>query len=143
MTTKKIDLFEDWQQFGQVKVIGYTFRNGTDVVSLRFDSGIPNAGTLERMALLLQEHYAITAVLYEDPTPRKYTVFCQQKDAQGTIHIEAIEARDLESAKMKGRESCLADWTAGNPDAMKLEDIHCLGVFEGDCDVLHWEDQYE
>ena len=73
-----------------------------------------------------------------------FTVFCQQADQLGTIHIDTVEAADLESAIQAGREQCLADWNGGATGAdapFTLEDIHCLGVAEGDVRILHWEDQ--
>ena len=39
-----------------------------------------------------------------------FTIFCQQTDQLGTIHIDTVEATDLESAIQAGREQCLADW---------------------------------
>ena len=75
-----------------------------------------------------------------------FTVFCQQADQLGTIHIDTVEATDLASAIQAGREQCLADWngTSNEPDApFTLEDIHCLGVAEGDVTILHWEDQLD
>ena len=75
-----------------------------------------------------------------------FTVFCQQADQLGTVHIDSVEAPDLESAILAGREQCLADWNGDNsePDAhFTLKDIHCLGVAAGDVRILHWEDQAE
>ena len=69
-----------------------------------------------------------------------FTVFCQQTDQIGTTHIAPVEAADLESAILAGREQCLADWNGGD-DIFTLDDIHCLGVAEGDINILHWEDQ--
>ena len=73
-----------------------------------------------------------------------FTVFCQQADQLGTIHIDSVEAADLASAILAGRKQCLADWNGGSTGAdapFTLEDIHCLGVAEGDVRILHWEDQ--
>jgi hypothetical protein len=75
-----------------------------------------------------------------------FTVFCQQADQFGTIHIDTVEAADLKSAIQAGREQCLADWNGGasGPDApLTLKDIHCLGVAEGDVTILHWQDQVD
>ena len=75
-----------------------------------------------------------------------FTVFCQQVDQLGTIHIDSVEASDLESAIQAGREQCLADWNGGtsSEDApFTLEDIHCLGVAQGDVRILHWQDQLD
>jgi hypothetical protein len=76
--------------------------------------------------------------------PSTFTVFCQQADQLGTVHIDSVEAPDLESAILAGREQCLADWNGDNSgtDApFTLEDIHCLGVAAGDVRILHWQDQ--
>ncbi len=75
-----------------------------------------------------------------------FTVFCQQADQFGTIHIDTVEAMDLESAIQAGREQCLADWNGGETGSdapFTLEDIHCLGVAEGDVRILHWKDQLD
>lgn len=36
--------------------------------------------------------------------PSTFTVFCQQADQLGTLHIDSVEAPDLESAIQAGRE---------------------------------------
>lgn len=75
-----------------------------------------------------------------------FTVFCQQVDQLGTIHIDSVQAADLESAIQAGREQCLADWNGGasGEDApFTLEEIHCLGVAQGDVRILHWQDQLD
>lgn len=75
-----------------------------------------------------------------------FTVFCQQVDQLGTIHIDSVQAADLESAIQAGREQCLADWnggTSGEDAPFTLEDIHCLGVAQGDVRILHWQDQLD
>ncbi len=79
-------------------------------------------------------------------TPSTFTVFCQQADLLGTIHIDTVEATDLDSAIQAGRQQCLADWNGGASRAnapFTLEDIHCLGVAEGDVTILHWKDQLD
>jgi hypothetical protein len=75
-----------------------------------------------------------------------FTVFCQQSDQLGTVHIDTVQAADLNSAIQEGREQCLADWNGGacGPDSpFTLEDIHCLGVAEGNVNILHWHDQID
>lgn len=67
---------------------------------------------------------------------KTYTVFCQESDARGTIWIEAIRAKNLEEAKIYGRDACAADWER-SPEA-----IHVLGVAAGDVTILDWEDQF-
>ena len=78
--------------------------------------------------------------------PSTFTVFCQQVDRRGTIHIDSVEAPDLASAIQAGRGQCLADWNGGATGAnppFTLEDIHCLGVAQGDVTILHWQDQLD
>jgi len=73
-----------------------------------------------------------------------YTVFCQQVNQHGTIHIDTVTASGPDSAIQAGRRQCLADWNGGaaKTDALfTLEDIHCLGVAEGDVRIIHWQDQ--
>ena len=75
-----------------------------------------------------------------------FTVFCQQVDQLGTIHIDSVQSADLESAIQAGREQCLADWNgcaSGEDAPFTLEDIHCLGVAQGDVRILHWQDQLD
>ena len=75
---------------------------------------------------------------------RTFTVFCQQMNQIGTIHIDSVEAPDLPSAILAGKTQCLDDWNGGASEApFQLDDIHCLGVAEGDVRVLHWEDQVD
>ena len=80
------------------------------------------------------------------PSIQHFTIFCQQSDDLGTIHIDSVEAPDLESAIIIGRRQCLDDWNgdqAGKDAAFTLEDIHCLGVAEGNIRILHWDDQVD
>jgi hypothetical protein len=77
---------------------------------------------------------------------RTFTVFCQETERLGTIHIDSVEATDHQSAILAGREQCQADWNGGADGEnapFTLEDIHCLGVVAGDVTILHWEDQAE
>ena len=72
-----------------------------------------------------------------------FTVFCQQAGGGGTIHIDSVDAADLDSAILAGRKQCLKDWNGGKTGSLSLDDIHCLGVAEGDVCILHWEDPTE
>ena len=79
-------------------------------------------------------------------TTSTYTVFCQHVDRQGTTHIDTVDAPDLPSAIQAGRQQCLADWGGGagdTPDLLSIEDIHCLGVAQGNVPILHWQDHPE
>lgn len=67
-----------------------------------------------------------------------YTVFCCRADG-GAVWISTVEAKDADDATLKGREHCLADWgeTCGS---LVLSEIHCLGVAQGEVNILLWED---
>jgi len=69
-----------------------------------------------------------------------YTVFCCQAGGQGTTHIDTVEATDLPSAILADREQCLRDWNGSETGSLSLDEIHCLGVAEGDIQILHWKD---
>jgi len=73
-----------------------------------------------------------------------FTIFCQETGGGGTIHIAAVEAADLESAIIAGKQQCIGDWSADtceSPSPWTMETVHCLGVAEGETTILHWEDQ--
>ena len=80
------------------------------------------------------------------PTPMvpTFTVFCQETGGTGTIHIDTVEAADLESAIIAAKQQCIDDWSAGTTEAASpwnMETVHCLGVAAGDVEILHWQDQ--
>jgi hypothetical protein len=76
-----------------------------------------------------------------------FTVFCQETGGNGTIHITAVEAADLESAIIAGKQQCIDDWSNGPSDdgqsRWNMDSVHCLGVAAGDVQILHWQDQQE
>ena len=63
-----------------------------------------------------------------------FTIFCLDQSGHGTIWIEAVEARGITEAIVKGLRRCSEDW---NQDAST---IHVLGVARGDVDILEWND---
>lgn len=63
-----------------------------------------------------------------------YTAFCQQASGGGTVWIQTVEAKDLDSAIDLAREECAADWEYA------LEDVHVLGVAAGSIEILMWDD---
>lgn len=72
-----------------------------------------------------------------------FTIFCQEANGLGTVHIDVIRALDLETAIQKGKKQCLEAWSSGScgeEDLWSLDDIHCLGVAAGNVEILHWED---
>ena len=75
-----------------------------------------------------------------------FTVFCQESGCTGTIHIASVEAADLEAAVIAGKQQCIDDWSDGtHPEDSRWnhETVHCLGIAEGNIEILHWEDQSE
>ena len=65
-----------------------------------------------------------------------YTVFCSDATSiGGTTWISAVPAETLDDAIDYGKKMCAQDWGFENPD-----EIHVMGVIEGDVNVLHWED---
>jgi hypothetical protein len=78
------------------------------------------------------------------PVVPTFTVFCQEASGQGTIHIVAVEAANLEDAITAGKQQCIDDWSTGPDDTRwNMETVHCLGVASGDVEILHWQDQPE
>lgn len=78
------------------------------------------------------------------PLTCTFTVFCQQSDGGGTIHIASVQATDLAAAIVAGKQQCIADWSAGStPEQSQwnAETVHCLGVAAGNIEILHWQDQ--
>lgn len=65
---------------------------------------------------------------------KTYTAFCQEDDGRGTIWIATVQARTVASAIKKARRDCAADW------GYAVDRVHCLGLAEGDCKIVHWED---
>jgi hypothetical protein len=65
-----------------------------------------------------------------------YTAFCQGVGGSGTIWIDMVVAPSVELAIPLAKGACAADWDCP-PD-----DVHCLGIAEGNVNILHWEDQY-
>lgn len=63
-----------------------------------------------------------------------YTAFCQQPNGRGTIWINNVEADSLEQATVLACEDCACDW------ACEPEEVHCLGIAEGDVTILYWDD---
>ncbi len=78
------------------------------------------------------------------PVVPTFTAFCQEAGGQGTIHIVAVEADELEDAITAAKQQCIADWSS-HPDDNRwnMETVHCLGVAAGDVEILHWHDQPE
>lgn len=63
-----------------------------------------------------------------------YTIFCQQTTGEGTIWIQSVEAADIDAAREEGRLQCSFDWE------YDPEDVHVLGIAEGNITILEWDD---
>lgn len=66
-----------------------------------------------------------------------YTVFIQQSDGVGTIHITSHRAASVSDARKQAIEETMSDWGEDDENA-----LHVLGVAEGDLNILEWEDVY-
>lgn len=65
---------------------------------------------------------------------KTFTVFCREITGEGTIWISSVEAESVDDAKEIGREECAGDW------CYDPEDVHVLGVAEGDVNIIYWDD---
>ena len=63
-----------------------------------------------------------------------YTAFCQQTDGKGTIWVSTFDAPSVEEAIELAINECALDWED------LPANVHCLGIAEGDVNILHWED---
>jgi hypothetical protein len=63
-----------------------------------------------------------------------YSAFCQNISGTGTIWISPVEADNLEDAILTAQADCATDWET-DPD-----EVHVLGIAEGDINILHWQD---
>lgn len=67
-------------------------------------------------------------------TKNTYTGFCQDVSGEGTIWIDHVNADNEEDAMNLAREACANDWD------FELEQVHVLGLAEGNINILFWED---
>jgi hypothetical protein len=63
-----------------------------------------------------------------------YTAFCQSVDGTGTIWIAPVEGEDLSQAIVDAKSKCAADWDC------ETDDVHVLGLAEGNVKIVYWED---
>lgn len=118
--------------FGQA--CGNTAQDGSDICPDCGEGDEPDvkaAATLSRPALI---DAAREAEALNGPALLRFTAFCQQADGGGTILIQRVGAADMEAAKLAAREQCAADW------GYDVADVHCLGLAEGNCKILDWDD---
>jgi hypothetical protein len=75
---------------------------------------------------------------------RTFTVFLQDYNHTGTTYITAVRAKNLTSATSKAKQLCRDDWgLPGSPEPHSnatTNDLHVLGVAEGDVKILEWND---
>ncbi len=74
-----------------------------------------------------------------------FTVFCQERTGEGTIHICCVKSLDAAAAIIAGKQQCMDDWNASPKCASgepfyTVQNIHCLGVAKGDVEILDWQD---
>lgn len=67
-----------------------------------------------------------------------YSVFIIEKNGGGTTYITHELATDPEAAKEAALRLCREDW--GSPGEPWEEELHVLGVTEGEVKILEWED---
>lgn len=66
---------------------------------------------------------------------RKWTVFVQQSNGAGTVHIASYEAKSVGGARKQALEETARDW--GHNDLTRLR---TLGIAEGDVKIVEWND---
>ena len=64
--SRSLDVFENWEQFCRVKITGYTFRNGTDVMRINFGPSGPSPLSRQAMVDHVRMGFQITAIHYEN-----------------------------------------------------------------------------
>lgn len=68
-------------------------------------------------------------------TTKTFTVWCRESNGTGTTFIDTVESADRETAKVDGVRACADAWGWDDTSG-----ITCIGVAEGDVNVLFWED---
>lgn len=64
-----------------------------------------------------------------------FTAFCRQANNCGTTWISTVEAESPDEAATVAVEKCATGWDH-DP-----EDVSCIGIAEGDVNILMWDDQ--
>lgn len=65
---------------------------------------------------------------------RTFTAFCRQSNRQGTMFIQAVDARDASEALDRAIADCSSQWK------MSPADIDCIGLAAGDIEIVYWDD---
>jgi len=68
-------------------------------------------------------------------TQKTFTIFCRESNGTGTTWVQAVQAKDLDAARAKGRTACAADWEYDE------DDIAVVGVAKGSVTILDWDDE--
>ena len=68
-----------------------------------------------------------------------FTVFIREADGTGTTFITSVEAETIEEAKEQALDECAESWGSGD-EPWDRDDLHVLGVAEGDVEILEWDD---
>lgn len=82
---------------------------------------------------------------------RSYTAMCQQDNGHGTIWMRAIDVplkenreEELAAAKIMACRMCAEDWYGRDGVDIEplIESITCMGILEGDVNVLFFDDSH-
>jgi hypothetical protein len=71
---------------------------------------------------------------------KTFTVFIREADGTGTTFITSVEAETIEDAKEQALDECSESWGSSGEN-WDRDDLHVLGVAEGDIRILEWDDQ--
>lgn len=79
--------------------------------------------------------------LHGKPKPRlkTWTVFVQEADGTGTIHIQSYRAHSIEEARAKALARVAEDW-GGAECGFTPDTLHILGIAEGNVKIVEWTD---
>lgn len=66
----------------------------------------------------------------------KFTVWVQEADHTGTIHISVHEAGTKDEAAIDAVNETLQDWG----DSFTPDDVIVVGIAAGDVEILEWND---
>jgi hypothetical protein len=123
-----------------------TNTNGYDVAFLRriVPQGHPDIPEAE---MLTEEQWQalidqIAAALAPVPATKKFTIWICEANGTGSHYVTLIEAEDIETAKAEALAECSREWSDGTSEdpSYPVEDLHVLGVAEGDVTLLEWAD---
>jgi hypothetical protein len=76
------------------------------------------------------------------PATKKFTIWICEANGTGSHYVTLIEAEDIETAKAEALAECSREWSHGTSEepSYPVEDLHVLGVAEGDVTLLEWAD---